>query len=110
MSLRQIEHEKRAVLANEKMMRFLPALKGYKYVDELQDMQEGTYVRWVHLDRRKLTNGAFLVRVDIRDDGIYLLMRNGFKKMFSVWADECLVFQKIGLDERVMLTAMNHVY
>jgi hypothetical protein len=79
-------------------------------VDELQDMQEGTYIRWVHLERRKLTNGAFLVRVDIRDDGIYLLMKNGFNKLFSVWADECLVFRKIAPQERVLMAAMGHVY
>lgn len=110
MNLRQIEKDKRVVLANEQLSLYVAALKGYKYIDELQDMIEGTFIRWVHLDRRKLTNGAFLVRVDIRDDGIYLLMRNGFNKMFSIWADECLIFQKITAQEKIVLTAMNHVY
>ena len=72
---------------------------------ELQDMREGTYVRWIHSKRRKLTNGAFLVRVDLRDDGIHMLLRNGYNQMFSLWADECMLFQKITAEERVMLMA-----
>ena len=110
MNLRQIEQDKRIVLANEQLSLYVAALKGYKYIDELQDMNEGSFIRWVHLERRKLTNGAFLVRVDIRDDGIYLLMRNSFNKMFSIWADECLIFQKMTAQEKIVLTAMNHVY
>ena len=110
MNLRQIEKDKRIVLANEQLSLYVGALKGYKYIDELQDMNEGSFIRWVHLERRKLTNGAFLVRVDIRDDGIYLLMRNSFNKLFSIWADECLIFQKITAQEKIVLTAMNHVY
>ena len=110
MNLRQIEKDKRIVLANEQLSLYVAALKGYKYIDELQDMNEGSFIRWVHLERRKLTNGAFLVRVDIRDDGIYLLMRNSFNKMFSIWADECLIFQKMTAQEKIVLTAMNHVY
>jgi hypothetical protein len=109
MNLRQIEKDKKAVLHAENLLPFAVKLKGYKHVDELQDMREGTFVRWIHFNRRKLTNGAFLVRVDIRDDGIYLLMRNTYGKLFSIWADECLIFQKITPQERIMLVAMNHV-
>lgn len=110
MNLKQIERTKRAVLAEQGLLQYMPRLKGYKYIDELQEMQEGSFVRWIHLHRRNLTNGGFLVRVDIRDDGIYLLMKNGFNKMMSLWADECIIFQKIPPQEQVMLTAMNHAY
>jgi hypothetical protein len=110
MNLKRIEKRKQAVLAENGLLQYLPKLKQYKLVDELHDMREGSYVRWIHLDRRKLTNGAFLVRVDIRDDGIYLLMRNAYHRLFSVWADECLIFQKIMAEEVVLLRAMNHIY
>jgi hypothetical protein len=110
MNLKKIELNKRSVLAEHGLSHYLLKLKRYKVVDELQEMREGTYLRWVHLGRRKLTNGAFLVRVDIRDDGIYLLMKNSYQQLFSVWADECLLFQKITPQEVVLLAAMNHVY
>ena len=104
-TLTDIEKYKRYVLQEEKLTALLPKLKGYKYIDELQDMRVGTYVRWIHSKRRKLTNGAFLVRVDLRDDGIHMLLRNGYNQMFSLWADECMLFQKITAEERVMLMA-----
>ena len=102
----KIQREIRSVLANEGLVRYAENLEGYKYVEELHDMVEGSYVRWIHLQRRELTNGAFLVLVDIREDGLYLLMKKKFGQMFSVWADECLLFQKIRSDEHVLLMAM----
>ena len=110
MNLKQIEKKKKSVLAEHGFLEYLPKLKRYKVVDELQDMHEGTFLRWIHLRRRKLTNGAFLVRVDIRDDGIYLLMKNNMQQLFSVWADECILFQKITAEEIVLLKALQHVY
>ena len=84
----KIQREIRSVLANEGLVRYAENLEGYKYVEELHDMVEGSYVRWIHLQRRELTNGAFLVLVDIREDGIYLLMKKKFCQIFSVCADE----------------------
>ena len=107
--MNSIDRVKKQVLSEEGLLHLSNTLKGYKFVDELQNMREGTFVRWFHLGRRRLTNGAFLVRVDIRDDGIYLLFRNNFKKLFSVWADECLLFQKITAEEHIVLSAMNRV-
>jgi len=100
-----MEKYKRQVLEKEGFKHLIPNLQAYKHVDELQDIHEGDYVRWVHLKRRKLTNGAFLVRLDIRDDGVYLIFKNSFGKIFSVWADECLLFVKLKMNEQLFLKA-----
>jgi len=108
-SYASIERYKHHALRQENLQAYASKLHGYKYVDELQDMYEGSYVRWIHLKRRKLTNGAFLLNVDLRDDGVYLLLKGLNDKIFSLWADECLLFQKIPEDEKLFLRASQAV-
>lgn len=95
-----IERAKRAALAAHGLT--FP-LKWYKHVDELQHMREGTYVRWVNLERRKLTNGGIVVGVEIREKGIHILVRNNLGKVFGIWADDCLLFQKLTKQEHLVL-------
>ena len=99
-----IERAKRAALASHGLS--FP-LKWYRHIDELNQMREGTYVRWVNLERRKLTNGGIVVGVQIREKGIYLMVRNNMGKMFGVWADECLLFQKLTKQEHLILDLIN---
>jgi hypothetical protein len=80
-------------------------LKEYRYVDELHELKTGGYVRWVNAnDPTKLTNGGFVVRVDIEDEGTKILCKNG-KLFFQFWMDECIVFQKITDQEHIILIA-----
>jgi len=99
-----IDRAKRAVLAAHGLN--FP-LKWYKHVDELQHMREGTFVRWVNLANRKLTNGGIVVGVQIREKGIYVIVRNNLGRVFSFWADECLLFQKLTKQEHLMLDLLN---
>jgi hypothetical protein len=107
--MNEVSRRRNAALKENGFSMYGKTLQSYKYVDELHDLRDGGYVRWIHLNRRTLTNGAFLLNVDIRDDGIYLLMKTGNGRILSIWADECLIFQKISDDERLMLRASQYL-
>lgn len=80
-------------------------LKEYRYVDELHELKTGGYIRWINVnDPTKLTNGGFVVRVDIEDEGTKILCKKG-KLFFQFWMDECIVFQKISDQEHIILIA-----
>jgi hypothetical protein len=79
-------------------------LKDYKYVDELHQLKTGAYVRWVNLSTMKLTNGGFVVRVDIEEDGIRIVCKNR-NRFFQCWMDECVLFQKLSIQEQIVLEA-----
>jgi hypothetical protein len=81
--------------------KYLDRLKGYEHRDELQELQEGAYLRWIHLDRGTLTNGAILVRLQLVPDGIYLTLKTPLGRFFSVWADDVLLFEKITDETRL---------
>jgi len=90
----------KAVLAYHGFERYFDRLDGYEHVDELPDLQEGAYLRWIHLDRKELTNGGFLVRLQLVPDGIFLTLKNGMGRFFSVWADDVLLFEKVTEENR----------
>ena len=91
---------------------FMKKLQGYKYVDELNDLKYGTYIRWINLTNPKLIEmekGGFFCQTKIKDDGVYLTYKNaGYtNKHYQIKLDECLVFQKLTQSELVLISALD---
>lgn len=89
-------------------------LKGYKYVDEMDELKYGTYLRWIPLinpDQIQLKKGAIFCEVKITDEGVRLVCKNhGFPcRHFQINMDEHLLFQKLTDQELVLLSALDHL-
>ena len=81
-------------------LEIMKKIKEYKYVDELDDLKYGTYIRWIPIrdpNNIYLTQGALFCETKIKDDGVYLICKNyGYSsKYFQIKLDENLVFQKL---------------
>jgi hypothetical protein len=92
----------------------LKKLKEYKYVDEMNDLKYGTYLRWIPLNDPEnihLTKGAVFCELNITDNGVLIVCKNlGYStKHFQIKMDECLVFQKLRQQELVLLSALDHL-
>jgi hypothetical protein len=101
-------------LDKETFINYFKKLKGYKYVDELNDLKYGTYLRWIPVidpDNIHITKGALFCEYKIKDDGVYLICKNfGYlSKHFQIKLDENLVFQKLTDQELVLLSALDHL-
>lgn len=101
-------------LPKNKLKDFLKRLEYYKYVDEMDDLKYGTYIRWIPLNdpqNIELEKGAIFCEMTITDDGVKLVCKNfGFKsKYFNITFDENLVFQKLTDQEVVLLSALDHL-
>jgi len=101
-------------LERKEALELMQKLKGYRYIDELDDLKYGTYVRWIPLYDPKniyMTKGALFCEYKIKDDGVYLICKNyGFPaKHFQIKLDENLVFQKLTDQEMVLLSALDHL-
>jgi hypothetical protein len=95
-------------------LEIMRKIKDYKYVDELNDLKYGTYIRWIPIqdpDDIYITKGALFCETKIKDDGVYLICKNyGFSnKHFQIKLDENLVFQKLTCQELVLLSALDHL-
>ena len=86
----------------------LKELKGYRYVDEISDLKTNVYIKWIRYDSvNVLTKGAISCSVKITNDGMLIMCKNYYGKFFYVNMDECVVFQKITDEEKVILSAMD---
>lgn len=89
-------------------------LKGYKYVDEMNNLKYGTYIRWIPIEDPTniyLTKGAIFCEVKITDNGVSCICKNfGYNtKHFQIEMDKNLIFQKLTNQELVLLSALDHL-
>ena len=100
-------------------------LIGYKYIDDIDELTVGRYIRWISLkrpDHISLTNGAHVCNISIQtyadDDDDWdqdqecktcvrcKVVRNGKPLFFNLNFDENLIFQKITEQEWIILDAL----
>lgn len=89
-------------------------LKDYKYIDEMNELKYGTYLRWVPIEDPTnifLTKGAIFCEMKITDDGVFCICKNfGFpSRYFQLSIDKNLIFQKLTEQELVLLSALDHL-
>jgi hypothetical protein len=101
-------------LERKEALELMKKLKGYRYIDELNDLKYGTYLRWIPIHNPNniyITKGALFCEYKIKDEGVFLICKNfGFPiKHFQIKLDENLVFQKLTDQEMVLLSALDHL-
>ena len=103
-------------LPREKLLDITKKLNGYRYVDEIDELKCGTYLKWILLtdpdpDNLELNKGALFCEIKCKDDGVFIVCKNiGFSsRHFQIKMDECLLFQKLTTQELVLLSALDHL-
>ena len=112
--IKQIKNDylQKLLLPREKLLDFHTKLKGYRYVDDLSDIQYGRYIRWINLndpENIKLTTGGIIIDIKILASGIHVVCKNNKNRKFQVKIDECYIFQKLTEQEKIILYALDHV-
>jgi hypothetical protein len=101
-------------LSKKDTLELLSKLKNYKYVDEMNELKYGTYLRWIPIDNPEkiyLTKGAIFCEMKITDDGVFIVCKNfGYStRHFQIGMDQNLIFQKLTGQELVLLSALDHL-
>ena len=101
-------------LSKKDTLELLTKLNNYKYVDEMNELKYGTYLRWIPIDNPEkihLTKGAIFCEMKITDDGVFMVCKNlGFNtRHFQIGMDQNLIFQKLTGQELVLLSALDHL-
>ena len=107
-------------LEDDELESTLLKLSDYRYVDELQDIHHGAFIRYIPLTNNSnkgkgksqendvaLKPGGFICDIKILGTGVQLLCRNHFKRMFQLRMDEVLLFQKLTKQEEVILSVFD---
>jgi hypothetical protein len=99
-------------LDKETFINYFKKLKGYKYVDELDDLKYGGFIRWIPItdpDNLPLNQCGIICDIVIKDDGIYIVCKNFMHRHYRFKMDECLIFQKLSSQEMIILSALDHL-
>ena len=89
-------------------------LKAYRYVDGLDDLRYGSYIRWISLKTKdkvsvKLTNGGLLCHLKQVNEDIHLVCKNNRGMLFQLNMTENIIFQKLNEQEQVILSALKYL-
>lgn len=88
-------------------------LKDYRFVDDLKDIEFGRYIRWINLNNYEninLTNGGVICQLKTNDNsGTLIVCRNKLNRLFTLKMEECLIFQKLRDDEKLLLKALDFI-
>lgn len=114
-------------LPNSSIMSYCLRLTGYRVVDRICDLRNGRMMRWIKIGgsvngdsvnggstnggstNRGLTNGGILMSVKIENSGVQLLCRNNMNRFFNVKFDDCLIYQKLTMEEQLILMSSDYV-
>jgi hypothetical protein len=96
----------------EEKVELLRKLQGYRYVDEIHELKNGSFLRWLNmsdLDNITLVQGAFFCEFIFTDDNTCMRMRNIRGRYFEVKMDDIILFQKLTQQEKVLLAALSYI-
>lgn len=99
-------------LTREELLNYHKVLKEYKYVDELDEINIGSYIRWFNLkkmDNIKLTNGGIIVDIQPGLDDITIICKNNINKFFSLSLNKCIIFQKLNYQEQLLIKIVDYI-
>ncbi len=97
---------------NDKLKLYHTKLKDYRYVDELNDLKYGQYIRWINIknpEKLTLTNGGIFLEIKLLDTGTHMMVKNNMNRIFQIKMDECIVFQKLSDQEKIILLALKYL-
>jgi hypothetical protein len=101
---------RKITLDNSEMSHYQKLLIDYRYIDEVDELRMGSYIRFFKLntDTLEIERGGFLVDIQVNKQRIVLLFKNR-NKFFKLRMDECILFQKNTSQEKVLIQILDHV-
>jgi len=96
----------------EKLKDTHKKLKQYRYVRDMNDLEYGYYIRWIPLknpEKINLTNGGHICSIEIIKNQIQIKCRNNLNRIFQIKFDECIIFQKLTDQEKIILGILDHL-
>ena len=100
------------LLEKNELKLYNKLLTNYRYVDEIDELRYGSYIRWFNLNKPKslkLLNGGFIVDIKNNNGNIIILCKNGLNKFFNLKMSESFIFQKNTRQDEVLIKILDHL-
>jgi hypothetical protein len=120
LTFRRIEEIKYAMLnelnlSPKLFIKIITSLKNYKYIDNLNEIREGSYIRWIKIDNDDnnelyLNKGALYCNIVITDNAVGMICKKIIGQYFTIYnLDQYIFFQKLSEQEISILNAIENI-
>ena len=99
-------------LQRDTTLNYIKKLKGYRYIDEINDLKHGSFIRWIPITDPTylpLHHCGMICEIKITDDGVLITSKNFMHRHYTFKMDECLIFQKLSTQEQIIINALDHL-
>ena len=107
-------------IKGEDLKKMHEKLKNYRYIDTIDNLNIGGYVRWINLKKLEkqegeidfkkiLTNGAIICDWKILDNCIHIVCKTNQHRIIQLNFDENLLFQKLTEQEEILLSVIKYL-
>jgi hypothetical protein len=94
----------------EKKKKLCEKLKGYRYIDEIYQLDKGRYVRWINKKTNEISHGGTILDIKIMENGVNILIKTiPFGKLQQYRFDDCFTFQKITPEELLVIMGIESI-
>jgi len=99
-------------LDKQTTLNYLKKLKEYRYIDEINDLKHGAFIKWIPITDPTylpLHHCGMICEIKITDNGVFITCKNFMHRHYTFKMDECLIFQKLTSQEKVIIYALDHL-
>ena len=93
-------------------LNYLKKIKGYRYIDEINDLKYGGFIKWIPITDPSyipLHHCGIICDIKITDSGVLISCKNFMHRHYTFKMDECLIFQKLTSQEQIIINALDHL-
>lgn len=103
---------------SDKRNKIYNSLEEYRYIDDINEFKEGSFIRWINLkkinsiDEIKLSSGAVISEIKLKGDDIRIVCKLPFgkrMKYMEILGGSCLIFQKLSDQEKIILSVLDYL-
>jgi hypothetical protein len=111
-------------LSRKKLVTLLKQLKDYRYVEDLNDLRSGSYLRWVYIGEAEndaelfdddnedfhLNKGAIFCETKVQSEGLSIVCKTYTGRSFQFPMNgDYLFFQKLSSQEQTILNTIDAI-
>lgn len=97
----------------DELLHYHKKLKEYIYVDELDELKLGSYIRWFNLknmENLKLTNGGIVVDFKQGIEDVVIVCKNKQGRFFSLQLNKNIIFKKMSTQEKLLIKIIDYIH
>ena len=99
-------------LPKEKTINYCNNLQEYRFVDNISELHLGKHIKCIRNEKKEKNKdqimfGGIVFNIHFKDNGIIIVIRNPAYKFYQIKYDNFLIFQKMSLQEHLILLAQD---